>query len=106
MRFGRWHPLERAAEHAPAGPAVYQIRVAVGLIDYPRGKSAMIHYGAGSDVGPDIAELAGALGSRPLLCRFSEDMTARELADPGGILRQLLDTFERRFGCPPRLLEP
>lgn len=49
MEFGQWYPLTAAEAHAPAGPGVL-VRVRTGLVEYPRGKSAMVHYQAADDV--------------------------------------------------------
>jgi|SRR5690606_1326425 len=106
MRFGRWHRLDEAAAHAPAGPGVFQVRVASGLLDYPTGKSAMIHYAAAGDVARAVAELAAAHPGRDWLCRFAEEMSPREKADPGAILADLLASFRRRFGAEPRMPGP
>jgi hypothetical protein len=103
MRFGRWHRLEEAAAQAPAGPAVFQVKLASGLVSYPTGKSAMIHYGASPDPSRAVAEIAAAHPGREWMCRFSEDMSPREQADPGGIVAGLLESFRRRFGSPPRI---
>ena len=43
VKFGAWFPIESAATEAPDGPGVLQIR-ADDLLDYPRGKSAMVLY--------------------------------------------------------------
>lgn len=101
MRFGRWHRLDEAAAAAPPGPGVYQVRVASGLLDYPTGKSAMIRYGAAPDLRAAASELARAHPGRDWLCRFSEEMSAREAADPDAIVAELVAAFRRRFGAPP-----
>lgn len=101
MRFGRWHRLDEAAAAAPAGPGVFQVKVAHGLIDYPTGKSAMIRYGAARDLRRAATELAREHPGRDWLCRFSEEMTAREAADPDAIVAELLASFRRRFGAAP-----
>jgi hypothetical protein len=101
MRFGRWHRLDEAAAEAPAAPGVFQLKIAAGLIDYPTGKSAMIHYGAARDLRQVVAELARANPGRDWMCRFSEEMSAREAADPDAIVAELVATFRRRFGAPP-----
>jgi len=101
MRFGRWHRLDQAAAEAPRGPGVFQVKVASGLIDYPTGKSAMIRYGAASDLQAAAAELARAHPGRDWMCRFSEAMSAREAADPDAIVAELTAAFRRRFGAPP-----
>lgn len=104
MSFGRWYPLDEAAAHAPSGPGVLQMRLARGLIDYPTGKSAMIHYAAADDLREAAAELARAHPGREWLCRFAD-------ADPGDgaaraadvMLTELVTSFRRRFGAPPGL---
>jgi hypothetical protein len=101
MRFGRWHRLDQAAAEAPSGPGVFQLRIAQGLIDYPTGKSAMIRYGAARDLRAAVAEIARAHAGRDWLCRFSEEMSAREAADPDAIVAGLEAAFRRRFGAPP-----
>lgn len=101
MRFGRWHRLDHAAAEAPAGPGVFQLKIAKGLIDYPTGKSAMIRYGAARDLRQAVADIARDNPGRDWLCRFSEDLSAREAADPDGIVAGLLAQFRRRFGALP-----
>jgi len=101
MRFGRWHRLDQAAAEAPAGPGVFQLKIASGLIDYPTGKSAMIRYGAARDLRQAVADIARDNPGRDWLCRFSEDLSAREAADPDGIVAGLLAQFRRRFGALP-----
>ena len=75
MKFGRWYPLAEAAAHAPAGPGVFQIRIADGLLDYPRGKSAMLHYQAAADVRAAASAFADRHGHRAWLCRHTIEMT-------------------------------
>ena len=101
MRFGRWHRLDQAADQAPSGPGVFQLKIASGLIDYPTGKSAMIRYGAARDLRAAVAEIARSHPGREWMCRFSEEMSAREAADPDGIVAELEAAFRRRFGAPP-----
>jgi hypothetical protein len=101
MRFGRWHRLGEAAAEAPSAPGVFQVKVASGLIAYPTGRSAMIRYGAARDLKSAVAELARAHPDRDWMCRFSEEMSAREAADPDAILADQLAAFRRRFGAPP-----
>lgn len=102
MAFGRWHPLDEAAEHAPAGPGVYQVRLAEGLISYPTGRSAMVHYGAASDVKAALEELARAHAGREWLCRFVDQGSAPGSAAAADVmLAELVAAFRRRFGAPP-----
>lgn len=96
-RFSRWseHPDE-----APGGAAVVQVKVLGDLLDYPRGKSAMIWYGVLADC--TAAEL------REVLDQLSETFASRSLvwrhlaADrPEVHLGELLTRFEERFGASP-----
>ena len=103
IRFGEWVPLAEAAARAPRGAGVYQIKVADGLIDYPTGRSAMIHYGAATDVGDAVAALAAAHPGRAWMCRFAEGLEARGGAEVDGMLQELMTRFRRRFGAPPSL---
>jgi hypothetical protein len=103
MRFCPWYPLSSAAAFAPATPGVYQVKIASGLIDYPTGRSAMIHYGAARDVRSAVSELAAVHRDRGWLCRHSDEMTAAEAEHPERTLADLLGQFERRFGSPPVL---
>jgi hypothetical protein len=101
MKFGRWYALAEAHSCAPAEPGVYQLRVRQGLVEYPTGKSAMVHYGAGDDVRAALLELSTEHGDRDLLARHAVEMSTIERADPSAAARQLLDRFERRFGAQP-----
>ena len=102
MGFGRWFPLDEAASHAPAGPGVFQVRLARGLIDYPTGRSAMIHYGAAGDLRAAVAELAREHAGREWLCRFADpDGAGSAAAAPDAMLAGLMTAFQRRFGAPP-----
>lgn len=93
----------------PAGPGVFQIRVEHGLLAYPRGRSAMVAYGAGDDVraaltafvGSEAGRAAQALG--PLLVRFAAP-DAHET--PASHLARLTTRFIDQFGAPPRTPEP
>ena len=91
MRFCPWYPLTDAHACAPAEPGMLQLRLADGLIDYPRGKSAMVHYA----LVPDVRAAAIALARPGLLCRHLEG------GDPRETYARLLAEFERRFGAPP-----
>lgn len=97
MKFGAWHPLVEAAVQLPAGPGVLQVRLARGLVRYPRGKSAMIRYAGADDVRLLAAELAAAHPGAPWLCRASEG----DCADPAAAAARLLAEFDERFGACP-----
>lgn len=121
VRFCPWYPLRDAAAHAPASPNVLQVRLARGLRDYPRGKSAMVHYQLADDARAAAARLAARWPEAELLCRHmieDEDegknegaAAADEIADPGPAFwaascDKLTAEFLRRFGAPPTYGEP
>lgn len=96
MEFGRWYPVAEIEARAPAAPGVYQLKIASGLVDYPRGKSAMVGYGAG----PDVRAAALAADPEPgWMCRHVETDSAAAAAT---LLSELSARFERRFGATPR----
>ena len=97
MRFCPWYPLAEADAHAPAGEGVLQLRLADGLLDYPRGKSAMVHYEHAPDVRAAAARLAARHGGRAILCRHLEPGDEA----PARVHARVLDQFVRRFGAPP-----
>ena len=103
VRFCPWYPLAAAAAHAPAREGVLQLRVAAGLVDYPRGKSAMVHYAHARDVRAEAIALAASCADRELLCRHLEpDDGDRDGADFAAVFARLHAEFARRFGAPPR----
>lgn len=102
MRFCPWYPLDDAAAHAPAVEGVLQLRIADGLIDYPRGKSAMVAYAHAGDVRAAAIALAARHAGRGLLCRHLE-ADGGELVDAAAAYARLLGEFERRFGARPEV---
>jgi hypothetical protein len=102
MRFCPWYSLADAAAHAPAGEGVLQIRIAAGLLDYPRGKSAMVHYAHAGDVRAAAAAFATGRDARALLCRHLE-IEGGEPVDLAAFHAKVVDEFVRRFGAPPGL---
>lgn len=98
LRFDRWIPLAAAAEHMPDRPGVFQLRLERGLVDYPRGRSAMVGYGASASLKRAIAAVAADHGHAPWLCRCTRD----PVDDPAAALARLVDDFRERFGDEPR----
>jgi hypothetical protein len=98
MTFCRWYPLSEAPSRAPRGPGVYQLRISHGLVDYPSGKSAMIHYGVADDVRAALEALDRAHAGEPWLARHAEQATA---AEARALAARLTEQFLRRFGAPP-----
>jgi hypothetical protein len=100
MKLCPWYPLADARDHAPAAEGVWQLRLASGLLDYPRGKSAMVHYGHARDVRAAALGWAAAHGCDGLVCRHL--IEADVATDFEAFHAKLLDEFVRRFGASPR----
>jgi hypothetical protein len=101
VKFGRWYPLAEAGDHTPARAGVLQLRRATGLLDYPRGKSAMMLYAYAPDLRAAAQVLAGAHAGADLLCRHLIEID--EATDLAAFCAKLRDEFERRFGAVPEL---
>lgn len=99
MEFCRWYPLADAGDHTPDGEGVLQLRIASGLVTYPRGKSAMVLYVHAPALRAAARELAAAHAGHDLLCRHLIDVDAG--VDLATFCAKLRDDFERRFGAPP-----
>ncbi len=82
----------------PAAPGVLQVRRAVGLVVYPRGKSAMVLYMAADDLRDACARLAIAQAGAAWLCRCNRD----PVADPQRAAAAMISDFVDRFGAAPR----
>jgi hypothetical protein len=100
MRFGPWYPLADAGDLAPTAEGVLQLRLASGLLDYPRGKSAMVHYEHAADVRAAALQWASGHGAGGIVCRH---LIERDDAEPAALYAKLVDEFVRRFGAAPRL---
>ena len=100
MRFGPWYALSEAGDLAPDAEGVVQLRLASGLLDYPRGKSAMVHYACGN-MRAAASAWALAHGSEGIVCRHLIEIDAT--TDLMAFYVRLSDDFVRRFGAPPRL---
>lgn len=97
--FCPWYSLGEAHAHAPPEPGVLQLRVRTGLIDYARGKSAMILYQYCEDVQREVAGLIHRHQGRDWLCRHVSG-SADEMA---ALYELVLERFIRRFGAAPAL---
>ena len=100
MRFCPWYPLADAAAHAPAAEGVLQVRVAEGLLDYPTGKSAMVHYEHAQDVRAAATILAEQHAGEGLLCRHLE-IEPGDAVDLAAFHAKVREEFVRRFGTSP-----
>ena len=98
MRFCPWYPLAEAAAYVPAGEGVLQVRLAEGLLDYPTGKSAMVHYEHARDLRAAARALADA-HPHGYVCRHLEELPAD--VDLAAFHAKVREEFVRRFGSPP-----
>jgi len=99
VRFGEWYPLSSAGDLAPAGEGVLQMRLAAGLLDYPRGKSAMVWYQHALDVHAAALELSRRHAGRALVCRHLIEIDPT--VDLAAFCAKLRQEFVRRFGAVP-----
>lgn len=101
-RFCQWYPLADARARSPDAPGVFQVKVRGSLLSYPRGKSAMVHYGYGDALSSAVARTVATLGSHSEAARF---VCRHQITDDHGaaetLYRSVLDQFVRRFGQPP-----
>ena len=97
MEFGRWYPLAEAGDRTPAAPGVLQLRITQGLVEYPRGKSAMVLYAYATDLRAAAQALAAAHTGRGLLCRHL--IGVDDDIDLAVFCAKLRSEFERRFGA-------
>jgi len=100
MRFCPWYPLADAGDLTPAGEGVLQLRLASGLLDYPRGKSAMVYYEHAADLRAAAVAWAAAHGAEGIVCRHLIETDAA--TDLAAFCAKLSDEFVRRFGASPR----
>jgi hypothetical protein len=98
VRFCPWYPLAEAGAHAPDREGVLQVRLAEGLLDYPTGKSAMVHYEHASDVRARALALA-AEHPAGFVCRHVEEVP--DDVDLAAFHAKVREEFVRRFGSPP-----
>ncbi len=99
MRFGAWVRLCDAAGVAPVAAGVLQVRREIGLVEYPRGKSAMILYAAADDLRGACVRLAAQDPGMAWLVRWNRD----PVGDPAGAVERLIAEFVERFGGAPEL---
>ncbi len=99
MKFGEWYPLSTAGDLAPAGEGVLQLRLANGLLDYPRGKSAMVWYEHTLDANTAARALGVRFADNDLVCRHLIEVEAG--VDLAAFCAKLREDFERRFGTVP-----
>ena len=94
--FCHWYPLSEAPRHLSGRRGMFQIRIKKGLLDYPSGKSAMVYYGAGDDMGQSLITLK-IDSVEDYVCRHSES----DDVDPHSQLQEYVQRFRTRFGRAP-----
>ena len=97
MRFGAWVRLCDAAGVAPAAPGVLQVRREVGLVEYPRGRSARVLYTAVDELRGACERLAQRHAGVAWLVRWNRD----PVDDPARAAARLIAEFVERFGGVP-----
>jgi hypothetical protein len=98
VRFGEWYPLSAAGD-LPEQESVLQLRVATGLLEYPRGKSAMVWYQHVHDVRAAATALAVRFADKDLVVRHLIEVD--DGVDLEAFCAKLREDFERRFGTVP-----
>jgi hypothetical protein len=99
MRFCAWYPLDDAGRHAPPELGIFQVRIADGLLPYPSGQSAMVHYQLADDVRAAAVRFAADHAGRGWLCRHTIERTERD--DLPVFHARLIRDFTARFGTEP-----
>ena len=97
MNFCAWYTAAEIADAAPTSAGVFQVR-APALLEYPRGKSAMVHYGAAEELRAEMQAWAQAANDEALLYRHASELAKTGAAE---MLERLLRRFSDRFGCEP-----
>jgi hypothetical protein len=97
LRFTPWYPLVEVEARVPQVAGVFQVR-ASELLGYPRGRSAMVHYGCGGDLRAAVHAFVDTHGSHDWLCRH---VTALGSRAPEAHCERLLTRFRSRFGREP-----
>ena len=102
-RFSRWQPLAEAGA-APDAPGVVQVKIADGLLVYPRGRRAMLWDSASPSISGDIDRARAWLADRVR----EADLRVRFLATPtpDRTLARLTARFLARFGAAPGATSP
>jgi hypothetical protein len=106
VRFCPWYPLQEAGWRTPPAANVLQVRVATGLMPYPRGRSAMVFYAHAGDARRRATALAERWAGRDLWCRHLIEIDAPQTAALAEYCEKLAAEFVRRFGAPPAYTEP
>ena len=108
--FSPWRDADApcAPGELPAGPAVVQVKLAAGLVDYPEGRSAMVLYLWTADLAAFPAEGLPAVRARAETAGLGAALRFRFCADPdpARATAALLARFHARFGATPRLNAP
>jgi hypothetical protein len=99
VNFGTWYQLLEAPGAAPSAPGVLQARAEAPL-PYPRGKSAMVFYGA-TAADEDLRGYVTGRGAAELHQADARYVRFGLTGRPQDELERLLRQFSSRFGALP-----
>lgn len=97
MNFSAWYTAAEIGQAAPALAGVFQVR-AQALLEYPKGKSAMVYYGVATDLCAEMQTWESGASDEDLLYRHASELGK---LNPAEALERLLRRFSARFGCAP-----
>jgi hypothetical protein len=110
LRFSSWYPLAPDAieANAPEAAGVYEVRVYGPLLAYPKGRSAMVLYGATGDHAQTLRKALRVLSERGLPAAARSAVGSHQVyfrtaaaQRPHEELRRRLADFQMRFGAHP-----
>ncbi|MFQ5604993.1 MAG: hypothetical protein ACE5HS_17125 [bacterium] len=101
MRYSDWTTLANTETEAPAQNGLFQIKVKDGLVNYPRGKSAMFYYGFAENLSQGLQNFRSRI--LPLLEVNESVLLIRWLATENteAQFQNYLNSFFNNFGALP-----
>ncbi len=108
VEFCPWYSAADAGVIAPPRPGVFQVKRLGSVLIYPRGKSAMVHYGFAENVQRAISRVASNAGKIPRQGTIPLPAKGSSLVIPSLVYRHLIDDVERaeRAGLDSAHLSP
>ena len=105
MRFCHWYAARDIATETPQDSGILQVRQSHGLVDYPGGKSAMVHYACAENMRSEAEAFVAqhVQASQGWWFRHSTEWSPAERARTDRIFRDLVERFQARFGTVPTL---
>ena len=101
MRYSDWIAFDQIEEGAPTEPGLFQVRIREGLINYPRGQSAMFYYGYAGNLERGLIKFRENI--LPLLEVNEEVLFVRWMPaeDTEACFQNYLNYFLTNFGSMP-----